>query len=175
LEKRNFSRTEIKIRKTELMLNGAKKTTFDIARISTPEVTFQNSNSDNFTSSNFLLLNFRHKSRRFRHFFPPPFSSNTQSSHFPSIRHTHTYAVVSKNVFFFSSLYAPPSFFFLPLQATKTTYTIFSFPNEILHKLTSCHFTLRNKTLNDLCLKILPFSLLRTKLNNSLENNNSNT
>jgi hypothetical protein len=37
------------------MLNGAKKTTFDIARISTQEVTFQNSNSDNLTSPKSLL------------------------------------------------------------------------------------------------------------------------
>ncbi len=44
-------------------------------------------------------------------------------------------------------------FFSLPFQATKTTYTIFSFPNEILHKLTSCHFILQNKTLNDLYKK----------------------
>jgi len=48
-------------------------------------------------------------------------------------------------------------FFSLPLQA-KTTYTIFSFPNEILHKLTSCHFILQNKTLNDLYPEILLFS-----------------
>ena len=61
LEKRNFSRTEIQIRKIELMLNGAKKTTFDIARISTQEVTFQISNSDNFISSNLPPHNFRHK------------------------------------------------------------------------------------------------------------------
>ena len=66
--------------------------------------------------------------------------------------------------------------FYPPLQAQNYLYDFFSLPNEILHKLTSCHFTLRNKTLNDLCLKILPFlSLLRTKLYNSSENNNSNT
>ena len=53
-------------------------------------------------------------------------------------------------------------FFSLPLQA-KTTYTIFSFPNEILHKLTSCHFILQNKTLNDLYLKTLLFSPPRAK------------
>jgi hypothetical protein len=51
LEKRNFSRTEIQIRKIELMLIGVKKTTFDIARISIQEVTFRISNSDYFTSS----------------------------------------------------------------------------------------------------------------------------
>ena len=65
-------------------------------------------------------------------------------------------------------------FFSLPLQA-RTTYTIFSFPNEILHKLTSCHFILQNKTLNDLYLKILLFSPPRAKLYNSSENSNSNT
>ena len=61
LEKRNFSRTEIKTRKIELMLNGTKKTTFDIARISIQEVTFPVSNSDHFTSSNFSSNSFRHK------------------------------------------------------------------------------------------------------------------
>ena len=107
MEKRNFSRTEIKIRKIELMLNGAKKTTFDIARISTQEVTFQISNSDNFISSNLPPHNFRHEVDVFDILFTS-LSSNTQSSHFPSIRLTHTHAVVSKNVFF----YAPPPFFF---------------------------------------------------------------
>jgi hypothetical protein len=52
--------------------------------------------------------------------------------------------------------------FYPPLQAQNYLYDFCSL-NEILHKLTSCHFTLRNKTLNDLCLKILLFSLLRTK------------
>ena len=56
-----------------------------------------------------------------------------------------------------------PLLHFTPPCKHKTTYTIFFLSNEILHKLTTCHFTLRNKTLNDLCLKILLFSLLRTK------------
>jgi len=49
-------------------------------------------------------------------------------------------------------------FFFFP-PISKTTYTIFSFPNEILHKLTSCHFILQNKTLNDLYPKYFSFHL----------------
>jgi hypothetical protein len=43
-------------------------------------------------------------------------------------------------------------FFSLPLQA-KTTYTIFSFPNKILHKLTSCHFIFQNKNVERFILK----------------------
>ena len=153
------------------MLNGVKKTTFDIARISIQEVTFQISNSDNFTSSNSPSHNHRHKSRRFRHFFHLPFLPTPNPRTSPPFV-THTRSRFPKKRF---SL-CPASIFFLsfPLQA-KTTYTIFSFPNEILHKLKSCHFILQNKTLNDLYPKILLFSPPRAKLYNSSENNNSNT
>ncbi len=54
-------------------------------------------------------------------------------------------------------------YFTPPSASTKLLIQSFCSLNEILHKLTSCHFILRNKTLNDLCLKIPPFSPLRTK------------
>jgi hypothetical protein len=39
-----------------------------------------------------------------------------------------------------------PLLHFTPPYKHKTTYTIFFSPlNEILHKLTSCHFTLRKQ------------------------------
>ena len=38
-----------------------------------------------------------------------------------------------------------PLLHFTPPCKHKTTYTIFFLSNEILHKLTTCHFTLRNK------------------------------
>jgi len=153
------------------MLNGAKKTTFDIARISIQEVTFQISNSDNFTSSNSLLHNFRHNVDVFDIFSTSLFYQHPILALPLHSSHTHARNSFQKKRFF----YAPPSFFPPPLQATKTTYTIFSFPNEILHKLTSCHFILQNKTLNDLYPKILLFSPPRAKLYNSSENSNSNT
>ena len=154
------------------MLNGAKKTTFDIARISTSEVTFQNSNSDNFTSPNFPFNNYRHNVDVFDIFSTPlfPLTPNPRTSP-PFV--THTRSRFQKKRFF---LFTPHLYFFSPPASTKLLIRFFFCSlNEILHKLTSCHFTLRNKTLNDLCLKILPFSLLRTKLYNSSENNNSNT
>ena len=120
------------------MLNGAKKTTFDIARISTQEVTFQTSNSDNLTSPNFPFHNYRHNVDVF-----DIFSTSLFHQHpilILPLHSSHTHTVVFKKKRFF---YAPPPFFF-PLQA-KTTYTIFSFPNEILHKLTSCHSIFQNK------------------------------
>jgi hypothetical protein len=135
------------------MLNGAKKTTFDIARISIQEVTFQISNRHNHTPSKFLLHNLQHNVDVFDIFFHLPFPPTPNPRTSPPYV-THTQAIVfKKNVFFGpASIFSP-----LPLQA-KTTYTIFSVPNEILHKLTSCHFILQNKTLNDLYPKILPFS-----------------
>jgi hypothetical protein len=55
-----------------------------------------------------------------------------------------------------------------PLQAQNYLYDFFSPLNEILHKLTSCHFTLRNKNVERFMPKnTSPFSLLRTKLYNS--------
>ncbi len=137
------------------MLNGAKKTTFDIARISIQEVTLQISNSDNFTSSKFLLNNLRHNVDFFDILSTSLFHQHPILALPLHSSHTHTQQSSKKKTFF---LYAPPLFFsLLPLQA-KTTYTLFSFPNEILHKLTSCHFILQNKTLNDLYPKILLFS-----------------
>ena len=140
------------------MLNGAKKTTFDIARISIQEVTFQISNSDNFTSSNFLFHNFRHNVNVFDIFSTSLFYQHPILALPLHSSHTHAVVFQKKNVFF--SLFMPRLLSFSsspPLQA-RTTYTIFSSPNEILHKLTSCHFILQNKTLNDLRPKILLFS-----------------
>ncbi len=153
------------------MLNGAKKTTFDIARISIQEVTFQISNSDNFTSPNSPFHNYRHNIDVFDIFSTPLFYQHPILALPLHSSHTHTRSRFQKKCF---SLCHASIFFSLPLQA-KTTYTIFSFPNKILHKLTSCHFTLQNKTLNDLYLKILPISPPRAKLYNSSENSNSNT
>jgi hypothetical protein len=89
--------------------------------------------------------------------FPTPFYTNTQSSHFPSIRHTHTHAIVFKNCF---SLCSASIFFSSssPPHKQKLLIQSFIFLDEILHKLTSCHFILQNKTLNDLYPKILLFS-----------------
>ena len=125
------------------MLNGAKKTTFDIARISIREVTFQISNSDNSTSSKFSFPQLSTQSRRFRHFFHLPFPP-TPNPHTSPPFVTHTRSRFQKKTFFVMPRLHFFSFSTLPLQA-KTTYTISSFPNEILHKLTSCHFTLQNK------------------------------
>ena len=131
------------------MLNGAKKTTFDIARISIQEVTFQISNSDHFTSSNFPSNSFRHKVDVFDNFSTSLFYQHPIPT--LPLHSSHTQQIQKKRFF-----YAPPPFY-PPLQAQNYLYDFFCSLNEILHKLTSCHFTLRNKTLNDLCLKILPF------------------
>ena len=142
------------------MLNGAKKTTFDIARISIPEVTFQISNSDYFTSSNFFQQ-LSTQSRRFRQFFHLPLLQ-TPNPHTSPPFVTHT-VDTKKNVFFMPLLHFTP-----PLQAQNYLYDFFSPLNEILHKLTSCHFTLQNKNVERFMPKnTSPFSLLRTKLYNS--------
>ena len=120
------------------MLNGAKKTTFDIARISIQKVTLQISNSDHFTSSNFPSNSFRHKVDVFDNFPTSLFYQHP----IPTLPlHSLHMQQIQKKTFFFM-----PLLHFTPPCKHKTTYTIFfSLLNEILHKLTSCHFTLRNK------------------------------
>jgi len=121
------------------MLNGANKTTFDIARISTSKGNVSKSLTATISLHRIFLSTTIDTTSTFSTFFPPPFSTNTQSSHFPSIRHTH--AVVSKNnVLFFT----PRLHFFSPPASKNYLYNLF-FPNEILHKLTSCHFIFQNK------------------------------
>ena len=122
------------------MLNGAKKTTFDIARISIQEVTFQISNSDYFTSSNLLSYSYQRKVDVFDNFSTSLFYQHPIPTLPLHLSHTHAVDSQKKRFSLCSAF-----IFFLPLQATKTTYTIFSFPNEILHKLRSCHFIFQNK------------------------------
>ena len=124
------------------MLNGAKKTTFDIARISIQEVPFQISNSDHFTSSNFSSNSFRHKVDVFDNFSTSLFYQHPIPT--LPLHSSHTQQIQKKRFFLCPSSILPP-----PPASTKLLIRFFfSLPNEILHKLTSCHFTLRNKKKN---------------------------
>ena len=122
------------------MLNGAKKTTFDIARISTSKGNVSKILTATISLHRIFLSTTIDTTSTYRHFFHLPFppTPNPRTS-LPFVTHTHT--VVSKNNVFF---YAPPPFFFSPCKQ-KLLIQSFFFSNEILHKLTSCHFIFQNK------------------------------